>query len=437
MTSDRGVPIPANVIMPSLGMDQETGLLVRWFKYEGEFVIKGESIMEIETDKVTVEIEAIATGILTNVTAQEGDDIPVGRVIAQIVEVDQIDSPAPHPTEDEAPSTAPTISTDESSLVGETVAESESTARLDHRTEEGQISPQVGIRVLASPLARRLANERGIDLETVEGTGPEGAILAADLPSAPPIAVGTAPMRDEPSVLESETAAPSAEPIPASRAWSLMAKRMTESWTTVPHFVLMREVEATALIEMRTRIGPAVEQRAGARPTFTDLLAKVAASALRAHPRLNASWDHGQLRTNPQVNMGIATAVQDALVVPVIRGADGLGVGEITLHRRDLVDRANSGRLTPSDLSDGTFTLTNLGMYGVDAFTAIVNPPQAAILAVGRIADRVVARDGQPAVRPTMILTLSCDHRVVDGARAAQFLDDVARLIEEPWGLLA
>jgi pyruvate dehydrogenase E2 component (dihydrolipoamide acetyltransferase) len=182
---------------------------------------------------------------------------------------------------------------------------------------------------------------------------------------------------------------------------------------------------------------PAVERRVGVRLTYTDLLVKLLAAAIRQHPRLNASWIDGAVRLQAAINVGIATAAGDALVVPVIRGADQLSIGEIATRRNDLVERANAGKLTLDDLAGGTFTLTNLGMYNVDAFNAIINPPQAAILAVGRIADRVVAVDGQPAVRQTMVLSLSCDHRVVDGARGALFLDELATLTEEPWGLLA
>ncbi len=216
-----------------------------------------------------------------------------------------------------------------------------------------------------------------------------------------------------------------------------MAERMTQSWTSVPHFYLMREVAASGLIEMRTRITPAVEKRSGVKPTYTDLLVKLVATALCDHPRVNASWIDSTIRTNADVNLGIATVVADGLLVPVIHRADRLSVSEIAARRADLIERANARKLRPADIADATFTISNLGMYNVDAFNAIVNPPQAAILAVGRIAERVVPVGGQPAVRPMMILTLSCDHRVVDGARAAQFLDDLATLIEEPLGLLA
>jgi pyruvate dehydrogenase E2 component (dihydrolipoamide acetyltransferase) len=188
---------------------------------------------------------------------------------------------------------------------------------------------------------------------------------------------------------------------------------------------------------MRTRMLPAVERRTGARLTYTDLLVKLLATALARHPRLNASWSVGTIADNREINVGIATAAGDALVVPVIRAADTLSIGEIAARRQALVERANAGALTLDDVTGATFTLTNLGMYGVDAFNAIINPPQAAILAVGRIGDRVVAVDGQPVVRPTVVLSLSCDHRVVDGARGALFLDELVNLIEEPWGLLA
>jgi pyruvate dehydrogenase E2 component (dihydrolipoamide acetyltransferase) len=215
-----------------------------------------------------------------------------------------------------------------------------------------------------------------------------------------------------------------------------MADRVATAWTA-PHFFLVREVVATALVEMHGRVGPTIERRGGVRPTYTDLLVRLVAAALRREPRMNVSWDGEAISQHATVNIGIATAVQDGLLVPVIHAADSLTLTEVAATRRDLVDRAQAGTLRSEDVADGTFTISNLGMYNVDAFHAIVNPPQAGILAVGRLADRVVAIDGQPAVRPTLILTLSCDHRAIDGARAARFLDELAMLIEEPWGLLA
>ena len=288
-------------------------------------------------------------------------------------------------------------------------------------------------------------------MAAVRGSGPEGAVLAADVtsateaPSAPathlPVASGAAEAPgSQPTIAGPHaSAAPqlSSPSAPASRAWRVMAERMAQAWTTIPHFALLREVEATALRDMRARIGPAVAKRSGAGPTYTDLLVKLIAVALGRQPRINSSWRDGAIVQHAEINIGLAVASDDALVVPVIHRADEWSIGEIGEQRRALVERASAGKLSPADLSGGTFTLSNLGMYGVDAFSAIVNPPQAAILAVGRIADRVLAVDGQPVVRPTVILTLSCDHRAIDGARAAQFLDELVGLIEEPWGLLA
>jgi len=212
---------------------------------------------------------------------------------------------------------------------------------------------------------------------------------------------------------------------------------MSNSWITVPHFYLMREVDASNLIEWRKRIIPIVEKRNGVKPTVTDLLVKLIGSALCDHPRVNASWADGNIKFNENINVGIATAIEEGLIVPVIRSADSASVGEIAVQRRDLIERAQNRKLRPADISDGTFTLSNLGMYNVDAFNAIVNTPQAAILAVGKIADRVVPVNGEIKIRPMMVLTLSCDHRVVDGARGALFLDHLASLIEDPLSLLA
>jgi pyruvate dehydrogenase E2 component (dihydrolipoamide acetyltransferase) len=216
-----------------------------------------------------------------------------------------------------------------------------------------------------------------------------------------------------------------------------MAERMTASWTTVPHFYLMREVDADNLIEWRSRVSDTVEKRSGTQPTYTDLLVKLIAFTLRDHPRVNASWSNGNIQFNKDINVGIAVAVEEGLIVPVIRNADTVSISEIAGQRKALVERAQNRKVRPADISDGTFTLSNLGMYNVDAFNAIVNPPQAAILAVGRITERVVPVNGQVVIRPMMVMTLSCDHRVVDGTRAAQFLDDLAIHSEDPWRLLA
>ncbi len=446
-----------SVIMPALEMAQESGTLVNWLKQDGETVTKGEPLMEIETDKVTVEIEAPASGILGGILAHEGDVVPVGQTIAWILtpgETPPSSSPASPPSGRVASrpsnngakpprSQSPGNTSIEVSPLARNIADEHGIDLLlvkpsGKRIEKADVLAYIGeqqkstdqvassrtVSVLApnrtpaSPKARRLAAERGLNLATVAGSGPEGAVLAEDV-----LAVA-------------EAVKPIGVETPGT-IWRLMAERMTTSWTTVPHFYLMREVDAGDLMEWRKRVTPMIEKRSGIKPTYTDLLVKLIGFALREHPRLNAAWANGNVQWNQEINIGIATAVEDGLIVPVIRDADTASLGEIAARRHDLVERAQNRKLRPADIAGGTFTLSNLGMYNVDAFNAIVNTPQAAILTVGRIADRVVPVNGQAVVRPMVVMTLSCDHRVVDGARAAQFLDDLTNLIEDPWRLLS
>lgn len=281
--------------------------------------------------------------------------------------------------------------------------------------------------VAASPQARRLAAERGIDLRSLKGSGPGGAVLTMDLPlTAAPLT--TAPLTTAPLTLPS----PHRGEGEVGTVWRIMAERMTASWTTAPHFYLVREVNVARLAAWLSK----ARKQTGAHITYTDLLVKLVAATLAQHPRVAVSWKDGRLERHADVNIGLAVALDDGLVVPVLHKADTLGLKEIAARREDLVSRAQAGKLRPADIQGGVFTISNLGMYGVDAFNAIVNPPQAAILAVGRIADRVVPVDGRPAVQPTIVLTLSCDHRALDGARGAQFLGALADLVEEPLALL-
>jgi len=443
-----------SVIMPALEMAQESGRLLSWLKQEGETVTKGEPIMEIETDKATVEIEAPDSGILGGVLIKENDEVPVGQTIAWILapgeeapsaplnehrsgRVSTLQASPAVPT----PQPAPTPALLEVSPVarkmaaehgidlalieakGKRIEKADVQAYIDAAQpaapEPVTVSTLSNI-PLASPKARRLASTREIDLSTLTGSGPEGAILAADVPLVAELKSVSMPSLERPGTV-----------------WRLMAERMSASWTTVPHFYLVREVDASGLIEWRKHIGHSIEKRVGIKPTFTDLLVKIIGFALRDHPRVNASWADGNIQWNQEINVGIAVAVDDGLIVPVVHRADGASLSEIATRRSDLIERARQKKLRPDDISGGTFTITNLGMYNVDAFDAVVNTPQAAILSVGRIADRVVPVDGQIVVRPMMVLTLSLDHRVVDGARAAQFLDDLVHLIEDPLGLLS
>jgi len=390
--------MPTEVIMPALGMAQETGKLLRWIKNEGDTVTKGEPLMEIETDKVTVEIEAPTDGTLAGITAAEGDDVPVGRAIAYVLADGEALPEIAAFSVGSAPSVSP---------VAVAGANGSSTAV--------ESPPR---RVLASPKARRLARERGVRLEDLQGTGPHGAIQAADVVPREARSVDERP--------------PPAQPV-VSNAWKTMADRMQQSWRDLPHFFLERDLDATRLNSWRET----VRRRQGyENVTHTDLLIVVCAAALVEHPRVNATWRDGSVQHQDAINVGIAVATDEALIVPVVHGADRLELKAVAQARRDLVARARERKLRRADVSDGTFTISNLGMFGVDAFHAIVNAPQAAILAVGRILDRIVALDGEPAVRPTMTVSLSFDHRVVDGAEGARFLDTLAALVEEPAGLL-
>jgi pyruvate dehydrogenase E2 component (dihydrolipoamide acetyltransferase) len=392
--------MPISVVMPALEMAQETGKLISWLKKEGDSVAKGEPLLEIETDKAVMEIEAPGDGVLGGVRAQAGAEIPVGQTIAWILRP------------------------------GEAIPLDQPAAQSGRHQERpaAQVPPAVVVApaqaastvAKTSPKARRLAKELNLDLSQVHGSGPGGEILAADIQAA----------AGSPSAQTSQTATQQATPLsPIAR---LMAERTTQSWTTVPHFFVAREFDAGALNHARVQMAAAVEKAQGSRVTHTDLLVALVARVLARHPRLNASWTGDGIRTNPDVNVGLAMAVEDGVVAPVILNADRMDLAQIANQRKDLSERARAGKLRPTDLAAGTFTISNLGMYNVDAFSAIIIPPQAAILAIGSIMDRVVPFEGKPTVRPVLTLTLSSDHRVVDGARAALFLDELVQAMLNP-----
>ena len=385
--------MPISVVMPALEMAQESGKLISWLKEEGEAVAKGEPLLEIETDKAVMEIESPADGFLAGVKVGPGAEVPVGRTIAWIVRSGE----AP-PAEEVVAESARTTTT------------SANLASLRQISSTGQPSRQ-GVRI--SPKAKRLASECGVNLADVRGSGPGGEILASDVLAA----------------AESKIDVPAVSSERVSVISRLMAERTTESWTTVPHFFLARDVDATALIETRQKLVPEIEKTRGVKLTYSDLLIALVARVLAKHPIMNASWTGKGIRENTEINIGLAMAVEDGVVAPVVRNADKASLGEIAAQRRDRAERARSSKLRPTDLAGGTFIISNLGMFGVDAFTAIIIPPQAAILAVGAIADRVVAVDGHPTVRPMMTLTLSSDHRVVDGARSAEFISKLAQAV--------
>ncbi len=395
-----------SVVMPALEMAQETGKLIAWRKKEGDRVSKGDPLLEIETDKAVVEVEAPADGILVGIKAAEGAEIPVGQTIAWIV------APGEQPPADEAAS-APGAR-----------AVSHAQAEAPHAAPAAAIISASTSSAKISPKARRLAKELGVDIASVRGSGPGGEILASDVQAA--AAAPAAPVANK---LSSKIEVPTS-------LGRIMAERTTQSWTTVPHFFVSRDVETTALGEYRDRMGDEIERTHKVRITYTDLLVALTARVLLKHPRLNASWSAEGIRLHDHVNMGVAIAVNHGVVAAVIPNAHTAALAEIAIQRRDVAERARAGRLRPADIADATFTISNLGMYQVDQFSAIITPPQAAILAVGSATDRVVAVGGKPAVRPMMTLTISCDHRVADGARAALFLNDVADALREPAAIL-
>jgi pyruvate dehydrogenase E2 component (dihydrolipoamide acetyltransferase) len=406
-----------SIVMPALEMAQETGKLLSWRKKEGDAIAKGEPLLDVETDKAVVEIESPAEGILAGVKAQAGDVIPVGQTIAWIV------NPGEKPPVEEASSTSGRRM-DSKAVPAAAVPASTSAAPA--------VAPASNARI--SPKARRLAREHGVDLARVRGSGGEGEILAEDILAflaSPPAPAGvTAPARSENPQAEARATQT------LTQVARLMAERTTQSWTSAPHFFVTRDIDAGALLSAREKFGPAIEKERGARLSHTDLLVAAVARVLEKHPLVNASWTGEGIRLHPEINVGVAMAVEGGVVVAAIPSANTKKLGEIAKMRSDLTERARAGNLRPADITGATFTISNLGMYQVDAFTAIIVTPQAAILAVGRIADRVVPVDGKPGIRPLITLTLSCDHRVFDGARAALFLNDLAAAIVEPEKLL-
>ncbi len=373
-----------SIVMPALEMAQETGKIISWLKKEGDLIAKGEPLAEIETDKVVLELEASADGVLAGVTAGPGDVVQVGKTIAWIV----------------APGEKPPVESANAGPAARTMSEPSRTTA----SPAVSVTRQEAVDVKVSPKARRMAKELGVDLSKVVGTGPGGIISGEDVEAA-----------------AKATPAPVAGPVALSTIGRLMAERTTQSWTTAPHFFLVREIDASGLIAAREKHGKAI--------THTDLLVAIVARTLVKHPKMNASWTGSAIQLNPNVNVSIAIAVKDGVVGAVIPNADTATLPAISAKRQDLAERARAGRLHPPDVTGGTFTISNLGMFGVDAFSAIITPPQAAVLAVGRIADRVVPVNGLIGIRPILTMTLSSDHRVVDGAQAAAFLKDVAEAL--------
>ena len=408
----------SQVTLPRLGQGMESGTIVRWLKSEGDRVEKGDPLYELDTEKVTQEVEADASGVLLKILAGEGEEIDVGKPVAVIGEEGEDYSPSESDDskdEEEQPTEAVSGSEDRGS---EEVA--------TPSTPEPQVAESIedGGRVKASPLARRIARERGIELSAISGTGPEGRIVAEDVERAEKApAPAAAPDRAVAPVGEVEA-------IPLTGMRKTIARRMTEAWEA-PAFQIAMTADMSAAIRLREKL---VERMAEgeAKPTYSDILAKVSAVALMRHRAVNALFAGDEIQIQPTANVGFAVAVPNGLVVPVLRSAETKTISQLAAERTEVVGRIRDGKLRQEDIEGGTFTISNLGMYGVERFVAVLNPPQAAILAVGAIEERAVVSDGELAARPVMELTLSCDHRSVDGATASEFLRTVKQFLEEP-----
>lgn len=413
-----------DVVMPRLSDTMEEGVLSRWLKAEGDEVHRGDVLAEIETDKATMDLEAYDEGVLQRLLVPEGATAPIGAPLAVIASDSAGVATAPAEPKPE-PSPEPTAAPPETAQPAP--ASAPHTAGPDVAVPDGE-------RVRSSPLARRIARDHGVDLTTLTGTGPGGRVVRADVEAAihateaRPAPGPSAPAT--PAVAPAPAADADVEEVPLTAVRRVTAQRLTES-VTAPHFYLTTVVDAGRLLAFRAEINERLAA-SGTRVSVTDLLVRACAVTLRAHPQANSSWGGDKILRHRRIHVGVAVAVEDGLLVPVIRDADRKSVGEIAAEAHALADRARAGRLTPDEFRGGTFTISNLGMYGIDHFTAVINPPEAAILAVGAATEEPVLRDGQLASRTTIKLTLSIDHRVLDGATAAEFLRDLKETLQEP-----
>jgi pyruvate dehydrogenase E2 component (dihydrolipoamide acetyltransferase) len=452
--------VATDIVMPRLSDSMEEGTVLHWLKSPGDEVSLGDELVEIETDKANMVYEAPAAGTLLQTVADEGDTLPIGQVIARVGE------PGEAPSDDGAAAEREAVPDDGEEEDGDrgTAPVPESTAPPSARAPESE-GPSAGApptegagppgqpaegasgdgRVKASPLARRIARENELDLKALAGSGPGGRIVKADVERAiaagPPQAAPsetpamTAPAAPTPGVRERpETAKGAVSHEELTKLQQTVARRMAESKATAPHFYLSVEADMSRAVAARARIKAAAGEGEVV-PSFNDMVVKACAIALREHPRANGAYRDGRLELYSRVNVGVAVAAQDALVVPTVFDADHKGLRQIASETRTLAQRVRDATVTPPELSGGTFTVSNLGMFGISSFAAVINPPQAGILAVGAIVERPVVRDGQITTAHLMALNLACDHRILYGADGARFLDRIRTLLEEPLGL--
>ena len=402
-----------DVIMPQMGFDMEEGTVVRWLKAEGDNVDRGEPIVEIETDKATVEVESFASGLLRRIVVTEGITVPVGQIIGIIASADedlpQIPSPSMGEGQGEDDSPTPSTAASPASVISEPTPTPP--------------APSKGDRILVSPLAKRIAEEKGVDLSTVTGTGPKGRITKEDVLTA-------AEANQAPAPAPSGTG----DVTELSRMRQTIARRMTQSKQEMPHFYVTASIDMTRAMTLREELN---ELWAGeARLTVNDLIIKASALALAKFPAFNSHYADGKIKHNPSLNIGIAIALEDGLIAPAILDCGGRSLKDISAASRDLSTRARNGVLKPQEYTEATIAISNLGMFQIDSFIAIINPKQSASIAVGSVTKQPVVRDGQIIIADIMQCTISADHRVVNGAEAAQFVNEIKGYLEKPASLL-
>ncbi|MEA2392522.1 MAG: hypothetical protein QOJ82_413 [Solirubrobacteraceae bacterium] len=464
-----------DVVMPRLSDSMEEGTILKWLKADGDEVARGDELVEIETDKATMTYEADTAGTLV-IVAHEGETLPIGQVIARIGDASEAPAEQSASTGEGAaaqqaagngassdvaaePAPVAAAATAEPPAAAPAAAPAPAAPAPAPAPASGGTVEANGGRPKASPIARRIARERGVDLSALQGTGPGGRIVKADVeaavsgaapvaapaapaaapevpaPAAPPAPTAAAPPPAPSTVAETGTAKGDVTIQELSRTQQVIARRMAESKATVPEFSISTDVDMEGAVDLRRQLKTAAETTGGTVPSYNDMVVKASALALREFPRANGSYKDGRFELYSRVNVGVAVAAHDALVVPTVFDADRKSLGEIGRDTRALAERVRANAVTPPDLSGGTFTVSNLGMFGVTEFAAVINPPQAAILAVGKMEPRAVVRDGEVVARNTMTITLVCDHRILYGADAAEFLARIRALLEQPVAL--
>lgn len=430
-----------DVFMPRLSDTMQEGTVSTWTKKVGDRVEKGDVLAEIETDKATMELEAYEEGILEKIVVEAGQTVPIGEVIAVIGSGSGVSAAPPNgeatpaaPAADAAPSAGAEAAAPAASAPAKTPSTPAPSAPAPASTVADGVAT-----IKASPLARAIARDAGLDLSTVRGSGPGGRIVRADVENAI-AALG------KPAAAQAPAAAPVAsgadvEEVPLNNIRRITARRLTESMQQAPHFFVTSVVDADEIVAARARINAGLAALSGdeapAKISVNDLVVKAVAAALRAHPEVNVAFAGEKLLRHKRIHIGIAVALPDGLIVPVLRDADTLTVTQISAQSRDLATRARAGKLKPDEFTGSTFSISNLGMFGVDQFTAVINPPEAGILAVGAIKQEPVVRDGSVVPGHTMKITMSVDHRALDGATAAKFVADLTTLLENPLATLA